>query len=89
MKLAIVGVTGLVGRKMLEILEKKDIKVDALLPVASEKSNGKRILFKNKEYKIISIHELIHKKPEIALFSAGLKFQRVGATVSRNRLSSN
>ena len=63
MKLAIVGVTGLVGRKMLEILEKKDIKVEALFPVASKKSNGKRILFKNKEYKVISIHELIHKEP--------------------------
>ena len=67
MKLAIVGVTGLVGRKMLEILEKKDIKVEALFPVASEKSTGKRILFKNKEYTVISIHELIDKKPEIAL----------------------
>ncbi len=73
MKLAIVGVTGLVGRKMLEILEKKDIKVEALFPVASEKSTGKRILFKNKEYKIISINDLIDKKPEIALFSAGSK----------------
>ena len=46
MKLAIVGVTGLVGRKMLEILEQKDIKVEALFPVASEKSTGNRILFK-------------------------------------------
>ena len=71
MKLAIVGVTGLVGRKMLEILEQKDIKVEALFPVASEKSTGNRILFKNKEYKVISINDLIDKKPEIALFSAG------------------
>ena len=57
MKLAIVGVTGLVGRKMLEILEQKDIKVEALFPVASEKSTGNRILFKNKEYKVISIND--------------------------------
>ena len=71
MKLAIVGVTGLVGRKMLEILEQKDIKIEALFPVASEKSTGNRILFKNKEYKIISINDLIDKQPEIALFSAG------------------
>lgn len=71
MKIAIVGVTGLVGRKMLEILEERNFPVSKLFPVASEKSVGKEITFKNKKYKIINMHDAIANKPHIAIFSAG------------------
>ena len=76
MKLAIVGVTGLVGRKMLQILEEKKIPVETLFPVASKSSIGKKIKFNNKEYKVISSNKLIDKKPEIALLSAGSKVSK-------------
>ncbi len=71
MKLAIVGVTGLVGGVMLKVLEEKNIKVSELIPVASEKSVGKEIVFYNKKYKVVGVEEAINKKPDFALFSAG------------------
>ena len=71
MKIAVVGATGLVGRKMLQVLEERNFPVDELLPVATEKNQGKKIKFRDKFFTIISPEEAIKRKPEIALFSAG------------------
>ena len=71
MKVAVVGATGLVGSKMLQVLEERDFPVTELLPVASEKSIGKEIVFKGKTYEIISAQDAIAAKPDLALFSAG------------------
>lgn len=71
MKIAVVGATGLVGTKMLEVLAERNFPVTELIPVASEKSVGKEIEFRGKKYKVHSMKEAISKKPHIALFSAG------------------
>lgn len=71
MKIAVVGATGLVGRKMLEILEERNFNVGQLIPVASVNSIGKSVFFKGVEHKVIGMKEAISLAPEIALFSAG------------------
>ncbi len=71
MRIAIVGATGLVGSKMLQILEERNFPVTEIIPVASEKSIGKEITFKNKKYKVISAVDAIEASPDLALFSAG------------------
>lgn len=71
MKIAVVGATGLVGTKMLEILEERNFPVTELIPVASERSIGKEVSYKDKKYKIAGMKEAISMKPQIALFSAG------------------
>ncbi len=71
MKVAVVGATGLVGSKMLQVLEQRNFPVTELLPVASERSIGKEIMFKGEGYKIISAADAISANPDIALFSAG------------------
>ncbi len=71
MKVAVVGSTGLVGSKMLQVLEERNFPVTALIPVASEKSIGKEVVFKGKKYKVVSATDAIAAKPDIALFSAG------------------
>jgi aspartate-semialdehyde dehydrogenase len=71
MKVAVVGATGLVGTKMLQVLEERKFPVTELIPVASEKSVGKEIQFAGKAYKIVSMADAIAMKPAIALFSAG------------------
>ncbi len=71
MRLAVVGVTGLVGTTILQILEERNFPVTEFLPVASERSVGKKVTFKGKEYTILSAAEAIAKKPQVALFSAG------------------
>lgn len=71
MKVAVVGATGLVGTKMLEILEERNFPVTELLPVASERSIGKEIVFKGNAYKIVSMEDAIKLKPAVAIFSAG------------------
>lgn len=71
MKVAVVGATGLVGTVMLKVLEERNFPVDELYVVASEKSIGKEIQFKNKAYKIISMQEAIDKVADVAIFSAG------------------
>ena len=71
MKIAVVGATGMVGSKMLEILAERDFPVTNLIPVASERSVGKNITFRNKEFKIISLQQAVEEKCDIALFSAG------------------
>ena len=71
MKLAIVGVTGLVGQEMLEVLAERDFPISELIPVASEKSCGGKIPFKEQAYPIISLSELLERKMDLAFFSAG------------------
>lgn len=71
MQVAVVGATGLVGQKMLQVLEERNFPVDRLIPVASEKSIGKRIRFKDQDVEVVSWQEAIAQKPSVALFSAG------------------
>ncbi len=71
MKVAVVGATGLVGTKMLQVLAERKFPVTDLLPVASEKSVGKEVEFKGKKYKVVSMTHAIAAKPAIAIFSAG------------------
>lgn len=92
MKIAVVGATGMVGQVMLKVLEERDFPVSELIPVASEKSIGKKIQFKGQEFSVVSMQDAIEKKPNIALFSAGggtslefaPKFAEVGTTVVDN-----
>lgn len=92
MKVAVVGATGLVGTVMLKVLEERNFPVTTLIPVASEKSVGKKILFKGKEYPVVSIAEAVKMKPAVAIFSAGSstsrdwapKFAEVGTVVIDN-----
>ena len=71
MKVAVVGATGLVGRKMLQVLEERNFPVTELIPVASERSVGKEITFKGKNYKVMGMQDAINMKPQLAIFSAG------------------
>jgi aspartate-semialdehyde dehydrogenase len=92
MKVAVVGATGLVGTKMLQILEERNFPVTELIPVASERSAGKEISFKGKKYKVVTAETAISMKPQLALFSAGggtslewaPKFAEAGITVIDN-----
>ncbi len=92
MKIAVVGATGLVGTKMMQILEERNFPVTELIPVASEKSVGKEISFKGKKYAVVGMQTAIDSKPVIALFSAGggtslewaPKFAAAGITVIDN-----
>ncbi|MGV6831871.1 MAG: aspartate-semialdehyde dehydrogenase [bacterium] len=92
MKVAVVGATGLVGTVMLDLLEERKFPVSELIPVASSKSVGKKIIFKGKEVEVVSMDDAIQKKPHIALFSAGgstskkfaPEFANVGTTVIDN-----
>ena len=92
MIVAVVGATGLVGSKMLEVLEERLFPVTELLPVASSRSWGKTVHFKGKEWKVMSADEAIARKPALALFSAGgsvsaelaPKFAAVGCYVVDN-----
>ena len=71
MKVAVVGATGLVGTKMLQVLEERNFPITELIPVASEKSVGKEVIFKGKPFKVVSFADAIALKPSVALFSAG------------------
>jgi len=92
MKLALVGATGLVGSEMIKVLEERKIPVSEFIPVASEKSVGKKIKFNGKEYAIVSAENAISRKPAVAIFSAGgstslalaPKFAEVGTFVIDN-----
>lgn len=92
MKIAVVGATGMVGTVMLRVLEERNLPITELIPVASEKSAGKKITFKGKEYTIVTLEQAVALKPAIALFSAGgetslqwaPKFAAVGTKVIDN-----
>ena len=92
MRLAVVGVTGMVGQIMLKILFERNIKIKEFFPVASKKSVGKKITFGNKKFTIIGLNDVIKLKPDVALFSAGgsvsmewaPKFSKIGCKVIDN-----
>ena len=92
MKVAVVGATGLVGTKMLQVLAERNFPVSELIPVASERSVGKEIDFKGKKYKVVSMKDAVAAKPDVAIFSAGgstslewaPKFAEAGITVIDN-----
>ena len=71
MKVAVVGVTGVVGTVMLNLLDKRKFPITQIIPVASEKSVGNQIRFQGKDYTIVSLNDAVAMKPDIALFSAG------------------
>ncbi|MBY0482223.1 MAG: aspartate-semialdehyde dehydrogenase [Chitinophagaceae bacterium] len=71
MKVAVVGATGLVGTKMLQVLAERNFPVTEIVPVASERSVGKEVSFKGKTYKVVSMDDGIAAKPAVAIFSAG------------------
>jgi aspartate-semialdehyde dehydrogenase len=92
MRIAVVGCTGLVGTEMLKVLEASSLPVSEVIPVASEKSVGKEILFKGKGYRVVSLEAGVTLKPDVALFSAGAsvskewapRFTEVGTYVIDN-----
>jgi len=92
MKVAVVGATGLVGTKMLQVLAERNFPVSELVPVASERSVGKEVAFKGTKYKVVSMTDAIAAKPAVAIFSAGgstslewaPKFAEAGITVIDN-----
>lgn len=92
MKIAVVGATGMVGQVMLKVLEERNFPIEELILVASERSVGREILYKDKLYPIVSMKDAIEMKPDIALFSAGggtslewaPKFAEVGTFVVDN-----
>ena len=71
MKIAVVGATGLVGTKMLQVLAERNFPITELIPVASARSVGKEVIFKGKSYKVVGMEEGIAANPAVALFSAG------------------
>ena len=92
MKVAVVGATGLVGTTLLKVLEQRNFPVSELIPVASERSVGKVLMFKGQPFKVVSMDTAIEMRPDIAIFSAGgststtfaPKFAEVGTTVIDN-----
>jgi len=92
MKVAVVGATGLVGSKMISVLEERNFPVTELIAVASERSVGKEVFYKGKAIKVMSAEDAVKEKPAIALFSAGgstslewaPKFAAAGITVIDN-----
>lgn len=92
MKVAVVGATGMVGNVMLKVLEERNFKITELIPVASERSVGKKIQYKGKDYEVVGLGTAVEMKPEIAIFSAGgdtstewaPKFAEAGTTVIDN-----
>lgn len=92
MKVAVVGSTGLVGSEMLKVLAERKFPVTELIPVASERSAGKKLTFLGKEYTVVTPQKAIEMKPDLALFSAGgstslewaPKFAEAGITVVDN-----
>ena len=92
MKVAVVGATGLVGTKMLQVLAERNFPLTELIPVASERSIGKEVEYRGKKYKVVSMADAIAAQPALALFSAGggtslewaPKFAAAGITVIDN-----
>ena len=92
MKIAVVGATGMVGTVMLKVLEERNLPITELIPVASERSAGKKLSYKGKDYTVVTLQDAVNLKPDIALFSAGggtslewaPKFAEVGTTVIDN-----
>ena len=91
-KIAVVGATGLVGSKMIEVLGEVNFPVGELIPCASERSVGKKVTFGGREWTVVSLADGVAAKPDIAIFSAGAgvskewapKFAEVGCRVVDN-----
>ena len=92
MKLAVVGITGMVGQEMIDVLEEMNFQIDEFIPVASERSIGKVIEYNGSKYEVVGMEDAVKLKPNIAIFSAGgsvslewaPKFSEVGTTVIDN-----
>lgn len=92
MKVAVIGATGMVGTVLLKVLEERNFPITELLPVASAKSVGRELVYKEQLYKIVAMEDAIAAKPAIAIFSAGgetskqwaPKFAEAGTTVIDN-----
>lgn len=76
MKVAVVGVTGLVGARMVEVLKERNFPVSEFIPVASGRSAGKNVEFGGREYPIVTADEAVDMRPDLALFSAGADISR-------------
>jgi len=92
MRVAVVGATGMVGTVMLKVLAERNFPVTEIIPVASEKSVGKQLEFKGKNYTVVSLKTAVELKADVAIFSAGgetsldwaPKFAEAGTTVIDN-----
>ena len=92
MKVAVIGATGLVGQKMLQVLAEQNLQIDEIIVAASDKSRGKKVTYKDKELTLISMDQAVEARPDIAIFSAGAevslkyaeKFAAVGTYVIDN-----
>ena len=92
MKVAVIGATGLVGQKMLQVLAEQNLQIDEIIVAASDKSIGKKVTYKDKELTLISMDQAVAARPHIAIFSAGAevslqyaeKFAAVGTYVIDN-----
>jgi len=71
MKVALVGATGMVGQVMLKVLAERNFPLTELIPVASERSVGKKITFQEKSYTVVGLSTAVEMKADVALFSAG------------------
>jgi aspartate-semialdehyde dehydrogenase len=81
MKVAVVGVTGMVGRMMLKVLEERNFPVDRLFAAASERSEGREVIFRGKPSRVVSVMEAVEAVPDVALFSAGAAVSKEWAPV--------
>ena len=92
MKVAVIGATGLVGQKMLQVLAEQNLQIDEIIVAASDKSIGKKVTYKDQELTLISMDQAVQARPNIAIFSAGAevslqyaeKFAAVGTYVIDN-----
>ena len=92
MKVAVVGATGMVGEIMRSVLEERNFPLTEFIPVASERSVGKKVAFNGKDYSVVGLQTAVDMAPDLALFSAGgdtslewaPKFAAVGTTVIDN-----
>ncbi len=92
MKVAVIGATGLVGQKMLQVLAEQNLQIDEIIVAASDKSIGKKVTYKGQELTLISMNQAVEARPDIAIFSAGAevslqyaeKFAAVGTYVIDN-----
>ncbi|HPF92901.1 MAG TPA: aspartate-semialdehyde dehydrogenase, partial [Tenuifilaceae bacterium] len=67
MRIAVVGCTGLVGTQMLKVIDELNLNIDELIPVASERSAGKKIRFRDKNYEIVTLSSGVNAKPDVAI----------------------
>jgi aspartate-semialdehyde dehydrogenase len=78
MKVAVVGVTGMVGQVMLQVLEERQLPIDTLIPVASARSVGKKIHFQGKELTVVGMEEALPWRPILPCFRQEEKRQKFG-----------